>query len=50
MYFEDCTIKEIAERMGWTRAAVKMRAMRARKKLRKMAEREKNLEKLEWMQ
>jgi RNA polymerase sigma-70 factor (ECF subfamily) len=50
MYFEDCTIKEIAERMGWTRAAVKMRAMRARKKLRKMAEREKILEKLEWMQ
>lgn len=50
MYFEDCTVREIAERTGWTRAGVKMRAMRARKKLKKIAEREKILEKLEWMQ
>jgi RNA polymerase sigma-70 factor (ECF subfamily) len=50
MYFEDCTIKEIAERMGWTGAAVKMRALRARKKIKKIAEKEKILEKLEWMQ
>jgi len=50
MYFEDCTIKEIAGRTGWTRAAVKMRAMRARKKMKKIAEKEKIWEKLEWMQ
>jgi RNA polymerase sigma-70 factor (ECF subfamily) len=50
MYFEDCTIKEIAERMGWTGAGTKMRAMRARRKLKKIAEKEKILEKLEWMQ
>ncbi len=50
MYFEDCTTKEIAERMGWTGAAVKMRALRARKKIKKITEKEKILEKLEWMQ
>jgi RNA polymerase sigma-70 factor (ECF subfamily) len=50
MYFEDCSIKEIAQRMGWTQAAVKMRALRARKKLKKTAEKEKILEKLEWTQ
>lgn len=50
MYFEDCQIKEIAQRMGWTRAAVKMRASRARKKIKKIAEKENLLEKLEWMQ
>jgi len=50
MYLEDCSIKDIAERMGWTTAGTKMRAMRARNKLRKIAEKEKILEKLEWMQ
>jgi RNA polymerase sigma-70 factor (ECF subfamily) len=50
MYFEDCPIREIAERMGWTGAGTKMRAMRARRKLKKIAEKEKILEKLEWMQ
>jgi RNA polymerase sigma-70 factor (ECF subfamily) len=49
MYFEDCSIKEIAQRMGWTQAAVKMRALRARKKIKKIAEKENLLEKLEWM-
>ena len=49
MYFEDCPIKEIAQRMGWTQAAVKMRALRARKKIKKIAEKENLLEKLEWM-
>jgi RNA polymerase sigma-70 factor (ECF subfamily) len=33
-YFEGCSTKEIAERMGWTLATVKVRAFRARKKLR----------------
>lgn len=49
MYFENCSIKEIATRMGWTRPAVKMRAMRARNKIKKIAEKEKLLEKLEWI-
>jgi RNA polymerase sigma-70 factor (ECF subfamily) len=50
VYFEDCTIKEIAERMSWTSAGTKMRAMRARRKLKKIAEKEKILEKLGWTQ
>ena len=50
IYFEDCTIKEVAQRMGWTSAGTKMRAMRARNKLKKIAEKENILEKLEWMQ
>ncbi len=50
MYFEDCSIKEIADRMGWTVAGTKMRAMRARNKIKKLAEKEKILEKLEWIQ
>jgi RNA polymerase sigma-70 factor (ECF subfamily) len=50
MYLEDCSIKEIAQRMGWTTAGTKMRAMRARRKLKKIAEKENILEKLEWMQ
>lgn len=50
MYFEDCTTKEIAQRTGWTQAAVKMRALRARKKIKRIAEKENLLEKSEWMQ
>jgi len=49
MYFEDCSIEEIARRMGWTRAGTKMRAMRARGKLKKIAEKEKFSERFEWM-
>jgi DNA-directed RNA polymerase specialized sigma24 family protein len=45
MYFEECSIEEIAKRMGWTKAGTKMRAMRARGKLKKIAEKEKFLEK-----
>jgi RNA polymerase sigma-70 factor (ECF subfamily) len=48
MYFEQCSTREIAERMGWNRAMVKMRAYRARKKLKTIAERENLLEKLGW--
>ncbi|PKL44139.1 MAG: RNA polymerase, partial [Planctomycetes bacterium HGW-Planctomycetes-1] len=49
MYFEECGSEEIARRTGWSRFAVKMRASRARKKLKKIAEKEKIQEKLEWM-
>ena len=48
MYFEQCSTKEIAARMGWSRAMVKMRAMRARKKLKTIGENENLLEKLGW--
>jgi len=49
IYFEQCSTKEIAERMGWTRAMVKMRAFRARKKMKEIAESEMLLEKLGWI-
>ena len=45
-YFEECGIEEIARRMGWTKGMVKMRAHRARKKLREIAGREKAFEDL----
>lgn len=34
LYLEDCSVREVAERMGWNPGAVKMRACRARKKIR----------------
>lgn len=37
-YFEELDMNEIAERMGWTRSLAKVRAFRARKKLRAMLE------------
>lgn len=48
MYFDKCSVQEIAQRTGWNRAVVKMRAHRARKKLRAIAEKEDVLEKLGW--
>ena len=48
MYFDDCSVSEIAGRMGWTRAMVKMRAYRARRRLKAVAQREHLLEKLGW--
>ena len=48
MYFEECSTKEIAERVGWTRAKVKTQALRARRKMKEIAEREHLLEKLGW--
>jgi RNA polymerase sigma-70 factor (ECF subfamily) len=33
MYYEGCSVREIAERTGWNRAMVKMRASRARRRL-----------------
>jgi len=38
MYFEDCSIKEIARRAGWNETIVKMRAYRARKRLKRIIE------------
>jgi RNA polymerase sigma-70 factor, ECF subfamily len=49
MYFDGCTTTEIAARMGWNRAMVKMRAYRARRRLRQIAEHEHLLERLGWM-
>lgn len=48
IYFDGCSTEEIAERMGWNRGMVKMRAHRARKKLREIAERENLAERLGW--
>ena len=48
MYFEKCSTREIAEQMGWTRPMVKMRALRARKKMKAIVEKEHLLEKLGW--
>ena len=50
MYLEEYSIEQIAEQTGWTKAAVKMRAMRSRKKLRQIAEKEKIWEKLGWIE
>ncbi|MFW6157728.1 MAG: RNA polymerase sigma factor [Planctomycetota bacterium] len=47
-YFEQCSMKEIAEQTGWTEDAAKMRAHRAREKLREIAERENLVEALGW--
>ena len=48
MYFDNCSVQEIAGRMGWNRAMVKMRAYRARRRLKAMAVQERLLEKLGW--
>ena len=48
MYFDDCSVQEIAGRMGWTRPMVKMRAYRARRRLKAIAQREHLLERLGW--
>ena len=38
LYFEECDTNEIAERMGWSRTLVKVRAHRARQKLKTQLE------------
>ena len=38
MYFEDCSMKEIARHAGWNETLVKMRAYRARKRLKRIIE------------
>lgn len=37
-YFEECDVKQIADRSGWNRALVKVRLHRARKKLKSLLE------------
>jgi RNA polymerase sigma-70 factor (ECF subfamily) len=49
MYFDGCSTRDIARRMGWSRAMVKMRAYRARKKLKLIAQREGLLEDVKWI-
>lgn len=49
MYFEECGTQEVAERMGWSRAKVKTQALRARRKIKEIAEREHLLERLGWI-
>ena len=44
MYFDQCGTEAIARRMGWSRAMVKMRAYRARIKLRTIVDEEGLLE------
>jgi RNA polymerase sigma-70 factor, ECF subfamily len=39
MYFEECGVEAIADRMGWNAAATKMRLYRARRRLRQIIER-----------
>lgn len=36
MYLEECSVKEIAARTGWTQSLVKVRALRARRRLRNL--------------
>ncbi len=47
-YFEQYSMKQISEQTGWSPDAVKVRAMRARKRLKAIAEREHVLEALGW--
>ncbi len=49
MYFNGLGTEQIARQMGWTRAMVKMRAYRARRKLKTIAEREGLWERLGWI-
>jgi RNA polymerase sigma-70 factor (ECF subfamily) len=48
LYFERCGTQEIAEQMGWSRAKVKTQALRARRKMKEIAEKEHLLERLGW--
>ena len=49
LYFEKCSVREIAEHMGWNQALVKTRAYRARKKLLGIANRMQIWDELEWI-
>ena len=48
MYFDQCSTEEIARRMDWTRGMVKMRAFRARRKLKTIVEKEHLLDDVSW--
>ncbi len=47
MYFEGCKLEEVAQRTGWSLMTLKMRAYRARNRLKEIIEREKLLEQLQ---
>ena len=49
LYFEKCSVRDIAKHMGWNQALVKTRAYRARKKLLGIANSMQIWEKLEWI-
>ena len=49
MYLDGCSIEDVAQRMGWSLGAVKMKAYRARKKLKEIAERHRLLERSGWI-
>ena len=49
LYFEKCSVRDIAEHMGWNQALVKTRAYRARKKLLGIANRMQIWDELEWI-
>jgi RNA polymerase sigma factor (sigma-70 family) len=49
LYFEKCSVREIAEHLGWNQALVKTRAYRARKKLLGIANRMQIWDELEWI-
>jgi RNA polymerase sigma-70 factor (ECF subfamily) len=48
-HLDGCDLREVAERTGWSRAVVAMRAYRARRKLRRIIERENLLGELPWL-
>jgi RNA polymerase sigma-70 factor (ECF subfamily) len=48
IYFEECSTEEIAERTGWNPGAVRMRASRAREKLREIVAKAKLSEDWTW--
>ena len=48
MYLEGCSIEDVAQQMGWSLGAVKMKAYRARKKLKEIAENSRLLERSGW--
>jgi len=48
MYFEECGVKEIADRMNWSVSKTKVRAFRARNRLRELAEEQNFLERIGW--
>lgn len=47
-YFEDCDTEEIARRTGWPQSVIKMRAFRARRRLRGWLEQEMKRETEDW--
>jgi RNA polymerase sigma-70 factor (ECF subfamily) len=49
IYIEGCNAKEVADRMGWNEGVVRMRAHRAKRKLKEIAEKHHLLERYGWI-